>query len=250
MISRYFPKGLVAFVAKTGFITKATWKDYFFPGGSVRWKNSLWISLADRGYFVRHTNRHLSEVYILNRMNREVIEFLQGRGVRAPFVSQIDHDEVLVRGILPAIRSGLIVNWTTEAELKSFEQGTFRIESQGQAIKYPDAILGIGKSERPKKIALEIEITQKHRRRYMQIMSAYSSMKGIDGIVFVVGTDAIRNVIASTLKEVYFPLEKMFVGFIELKDWQADPLKSSVQLRGSVIQFQDLDKYPSVKRAS
>lgn len=175
MISRYFPKELVSFVAKTGYITKATWEDFFFPGGSVRWKNLLWKSLADRGYLAAHRNQQLHDLYILNRMNREVIEFLQGRCVRAPFANQIDHDEILVRGVLQAIKNDLISDWMTEAELKRLGQGTFRIESQGQIIKYPDAIATIEKSGDSLRLAIEIEITQKQRSRYVQIMSAYGT---------------------------------------------------------------------------
>ena len=221
MAGRYFPTDLVAFVAKTGFITKETWAEFFFTGGSVRWKNRLWESLRDRRYFAPYRNLRVRDIYLLNRMNREVSDFLQGRAVRAPFVSQIEHDEVLARGLLRAMKRGLVAAWTTEAELKSFSRDTFRVESQGQVVKYPDAILVMNGPSTGRKMALEVELTQKTKQRYVQILGAYAAMRGIDGVLFVTDSMAIRRVIDDTAKQVYFPFETVSLGFTGVKDWQS-----------------------------
>jgi hypothetical protein len=219
MPGRYFPSDLVSFVAKTGFITKETWGEYFFQGGSVRWRNFSWTSLKQRGYFLPHRSQLIKDIYLLDRMNREVAGFVKGRAVRAPILSQIDHDEVLVRGLLRAVRNGLVSGWTAEAELKSFARDSFRIESQGQTVKYPDAILDMSGPGAATKIALEIELTQKCRQRYIQILGAYASMSRIAGVLFVTDSMAIRQMIKDVARQVYFPFEKVMLEFLSVKDW-------------------------------
>lgn len=248
MVSRYFPKDLVLYVSKTGFISKDTWKEFFFPGGSIRWKNAFWVSLVERGYFLRHPNRRLQDVYLLNRANREVIEFMQGRCVRPPFLSQMNHDEILYRGILSLAKSGFIANWTTEAELKSFEQNSFKIESQGRGIKYSDAIFTFRGDTKDLRVALEMEITQKDRKRYIQITSAYSSMTSLDCVIFIVGTKAIREVIEACLKEVYFPVDSITVGFIEVSEWQTSACDSIVRSTSLVSPMRNLSQNLTSKR--
>lgn len=250
MVSRYFPKDLVMYVSKTGFISKDTWKEFFFPGGSIRWKNAFWVSLVERGYFLRHPNRRLQDIYLLNRSNREVIEFMQGRCVRPPFLSQMNHDEILFRGILSLSKSGLVANWITEPELKSFEQNSFKIESQGQGIKYPDAILKFRGDTKDLKVALEMEITQKERKRYIQITSAYSSMRSLDCVIFIVGTKAIREVIERCLKDVYFPADRITVGFIEVSDWQRSACDSIVRSSSLVSPLRNLCQNLNSKRVA
>ena len=246
MVSRYFPSELVLYVAKTGFISKSTWKDFFFPGGTTRWKNAFWASLLDRGYFLRHPNPRLHDIYLLNRSSREVVEYMSGRCVRPPFISQINHDELLFRGILQLSKAGTIESWITESELKSFEQSTYKIESQGKGIKYPDSILVLKSESAKARLALEMEITQKDRRRYIQIMSAYSSMRGIESVIFIVGSKSIREVIESCLKEIYFPKDKIFVGFIDLKDWQNSASNSFANLIVSASPLSSFDQNSAI----
>ena len=114
-----FPKALLSYVAKTGFITQETWEEFFFAGGKWRWKYQAWADLATRGYLVAYPYRRQGNVYVLNRRNRDVASVIGDRAARPPVASQLDHDEVLNRGLLEAERKGVLVHWTPEPELKA-----------------------------------------------------------------------------------------------------------------------------------
>ena len=176
---------MIQLVAKTGFITKETWAEYFFQGGKIRWRNHQWRSLRESGHFVSYRNTRIENVYVLNRMNREVAAMIQGQAVGPPFVAQLDHDEILLRGLLRVKRSGLVADFTTEAELKLSSPGSRQFESSRQAIKYPDALLVLSDQLDATQVAVEVELTQKGRKRYVQILEAYASRRDVHQVLYV-----------------------------------------------------------------
>ncbi|MGE3974762.1 MAG: hypothetical protein AB7F59_09585 [Bdellovibrionales bacterium] len=217
---KHFPEKAVSITAKTGFLTKEFWEEFIFQGGSKRWKNVSWKALQDRGYFMPYPNSRVKNVLVLNRYNKNVISAVQSVAAKAPSISQFTHDEVLLRGIMTAERAGSLTKWMTEAELKMHGKTTFLIQSQGDYIKYPDAVVACKDTSKEYLAAIELEMTLKSRKRYVQILSAYAAMKHIRSIIFICKDLAIERAIKEMMDHVYFPTKQISVTFVTLNQWR------------------------------
>ena len=238
MFNQTFPKELIEFVAKTGFITKETWVKYFFAGRKPRWTHQAWADLARRGYLMPHPYPRIENIYVLNRLNRLVRDFVHGQAARPPAVPQIDHDEILNHGLLRAERSELISQWISEPELKAMGGREHQIKRAGRITKYPDAIVYLPRTigDMPiagdKPIAIELELTLKSRRRYRQIMAAYGCMNHIRAVLFVTKAPVIERAIKENVIKTYFPTDQIKLGFMRLADWQGNLSEAAIEIDG------------------
>ncbi len=122
-------------------------------------------------------------------------------------------------------RMGLIEQWQTEPQLKMLRPSDFRIETYGQKLKYPDAILYFKNANRFQVIAIEYERNQKSRKRYNQMLSAYATLKRVDAILWIVNNLATQNIIIEQAKQVYFPFQERPFAFVSEKTWKNNPEK-------------------------
>jgi hypothetical protein len=220
----------IRYTAKTGFITKKMWIDHFFEGGSSVWLHKSWSLLMDRKHFQKYPYGLIPNVLVLNRKNKNVIATVCGLAARPPFPTQIEHDNDLNEVLLRLSRCGTISEWTTEAELKAAGGQTFQIGSQGNLIKYPDALVRVSGQGRSQLWAIEMELTIKTRKRYVQIMSAYATMKNLDGILYVHSAPTIVDAVEDGMQGAFFPSDRLKVGFVSVDDW----LKSDSELKFEV----------------
>lgn len=227
MKTRHIPSATIQFVAKAGFITKELWDDYFFKGGTDRWRHKGWQNLVKRKYLISIPFCRLRNTYTLNRANCHVNR-IASNSVRPPPLAQIDHDECLMRGLLELERAKVISSWTTEAELKSQCPGGFKIASGGQLIKYPDAIVEPLGDRSNQLWALELELTMKNRARYVQILSAYAGMENLTGVIFIYRTLAIKHALLETVEKIYFPTNRIKIFFVNESEWRAKTMAATV----------------------
>jgi hypothetical protein len=247
--SRYFPEEVVRFIAKTGFISKDLWGEFFFVGGQPRWRRQVWADLLNRKYLVPHPFGRISNVYVLNRHNKEIIDFVCGKAAKSPPAAQLDHDEILSRGLLRLERARGLVQWMSEAELKSTSgEVVHRIETQGQLIKFPDALVYTGRTAKALPIAIELEKTLKSRSRYEQIVAAYASMGGLRAILYICDSAVTERAIGQALERAYFP-EALPVGFAGMDAWRADPLTMDIRVGRNRMQWADFSALPLESRS-
>ena len=225
------PISAINFCAKGGFLTKEIWSEFFFTGNSLRMQNWHWQSLIKKKYFIKHSNARLNNVYVLNRKNKSLMSLLNGNIARTPHEGQISHDEILLRGLLIIEKHKLMDDWTTEMLLKTFERDTYKTMSRGKNNKFPDAIIHLNRSTEPYKVAIELELTSKDKKRYIQILNAYSAMKDISMILFITSSAAIQGLIRRTAEMIYFPEKKISIGFMNLKEWKNNPVLAEVKMR-------------------
>lgn len=228
------PKEVLQYVWKTGFISKETWRTYFFKGVSERSMLQDWKNMIDRGYLQPHSNNHLMNILVLNKKNKFVMQMIEGHPVYAPNVSQLEHDEILLDGILKLNKEKMIDQWQTEAELKMLRHSDFRVETQCQKIKYPDTILSFSNGSRFQIVAVEYERTQKCRKRYAKILSSYATLKRIDAVIWIVNTMAIQNMIFEEARLVYYPFIERPIGFVSEEIWRKNPEKL-IKLANEII---------------
>ncbi len=229
MARHEFPARALQIAAKAGFITKELWRDHVFgevpksESGKRRY-HWAWKSLMQRGYLRPHPNRHLSNVLILGHKKLGIIREQFGAASRSPYESQFHHDELLLHGVLQAEQAGLLRHWTLESELKSNERDEFKLTSQGKGLKYPDAILYL----LSRKMAVEMELTLKNRKRYKQIIGAYEFLKDLPVILFVTATPAIERAIRETIKDNPAAFASARFGFMSLDEWRKSPVDGEI----------------------
>jgi len=238
MAKHEFPRKALDIASKAGFITKELWKDYIYgrvgnTKAEKRRYHWAWNNLLERGYLIQHPNKHLSNVLVFNKNNRDAQRYIGGIASRSPYESNIRHDEMLLRGLLKIESAELLRHWTLESELKSNERDEFRLTSQGRSIKYPDAILYPKPSNNDRKVAIELELTLKNRTRYKQIIGAYGFLSELPAVIFVYATPAIEKAIKETVNGDHLAASSGRFGFMSLAEWQRNPIDGEIDLMNS-----------------
>ncbi|MDO9183580.1 MAG: hypothetical protein Q7U04_14295 [Bacteriovorax sp.] len=234
MAKHYVPNDVLQYVGKTGFITFELWQKYFLKAKCRRSKFHNWKELIRRKYLVAHNNDKIKDTLVLNRSDRNVLQLFETRPAYMPNPNQLKHDEILLNGIMYLDRALHICQWQTEAELKMLRLNDYKVETQGQLIKYPDAIIHLKNANRFDVIAVEYERTQKSRKRYGQILNAYAGMKRIDAVIWIVKTPAIKNIIIEQVKQVYYPQRERPIAFLMEETWKLNP-KKLVELSNEIL---------------
>lgn len=234
MAKHYAPYDVLQFVGKTGFITFELWQKYFLTAKCRRSKFHKWKELVRRKYLIEHENSMIKDTLVLNKTNSIVRQFFETKPAYVPSLNQLLHDDILFDGIMNLERAHKISQWQTESELKMLRLNDFRLETQSQLIKYPDAIIHLENGNRFDLIAVEYERTQKSRKRYGQILSAYASMKRIDAVIWIVKTPAIQNAIIDQAKQVYYPQGERPIAFLMEETWKSNPEKF-VELSNEIL---------------
>jgi hypothetical protein len=215
--------------AKSGFLTKELFQEYMFEGKTQRGVNWSWAKLKDSREFKIHPNPRIHGVLVLNRHSKIVQSRTLGCAATTPHEAVLRHDEILLRGVLGIEKRRYLQSWVLEPELKMNGLEAFEISSQGNRIKFPDALLSFNNGALNNIAALELELTQKDGKRYDQILSAYSSMKGVGLILFIAGSSAIEKAIERHARESFYPIHGQKLAFMSLDEWQRNPLVASMR---------------------
>lgn len=124
---------------------------------------------------------------------------LSRRGYKTPF----EHDQRLidVRKVLE--QSSLILGFKMDHELRSeFSDGKVRAANWQNAQLVPDAVFTHRTPSGSMKIALELELTQKSKRRYGRIFKAHLLSRKWNLTLYLVKNEALRKSLMGTLEEI------------------------------------------------
>ena len=247
LMKRYEPELEIKFAAKSGFLSKDLWND-FFASGSVSWKNKLWASFVKEKIFFPHYAKVASHVLVPNKRHSLVQKVVGDGLVSAPFVSQLDHDERLARMVLTLLKDGIATNYRLEPELKRLSAGVQRHYESQQKDKLPDALILLP-DEKKTRIAIELELTKKDPKRYRKIMNTYASFRRADKVIFVVRNDRISQTIRQAMRDTYYPHWTKPVGFGRLEDWTQNPGTARIVFDDKVTRLLEMAKLPTEKTA-
>lgn len=228
------PIEAINLTARSGFITKALFKEFILENRPKSSVNRCWSELIKSGFFKRHSDQRMADVYFLNKQKKELQDLLNYQPVSPPYTGVIRHDEIALRGILLLEDRGLLETWVVESEFKKNRLGTIQLEANQQNSKYPDAILNFKELNSPIRVAIEIELTQKEKRRYERILNAYSFAQNLDLVVFVCATKQIENAISAAATKYFFPSAGADIGFMSKLDWLADPITAELRRQHKV----------------
>lgn len=170
----------VKFAGKAGYLSRGIWEE-FFAHGKVNWRNRQWRMMREKGLFKQYQSGVAPTFYILNPKSYAVRRILGDRIGRPPPVSNLGHDEFLVRGLMKLQRSGDIRHFTLERELKKdFHPGMSSND------KFPDALI---RTRAGQLFAIELELGRKSIKRYRDILLRYCFQEDLDGVIYVCGLD-------------------------------------------------------------
>lgn len=227
------PIEAINLAARTGFITKALFKDFILGNRPKSSVNRRWSDLINSGFFNRHNDERMADVYLLNKRKKELQELLTQEPVAAPYTGIIRHDEIALRGILLIEDRGFLESWKVESEFKKTKQGAVQLESNSHNPKFPDAILNFKAPFKPVRVAIEIELTQKEKRRYERILNAYSFAQNLDLILFVCANKQIENVIVDAAAKFFYPSAGAEIGIMSKADWLTDPVLGDIRCQNT-----------------
>ncbi len=226
------PEREIRFAAKTGFLSKRLWEE-FFAEGTPSWNRRLWKHFVGRGLFRPHPSALARDVMVLNRRNPVVMSMVGDEISTAPFVSQLEHDETVARILLDLVRAGLVRSFVTEMEQKRVPNGERRFAESTARVKYPDAIVTIGGPSERLRIALELELSRKDPKRYRQCLDTYAARKDIDRVIFIARAGIIFDSLKRAMRDTYYPDWERPIGFGQLDEWKKNPAVAAIHFSES-----------------
>ncbi len=134
---KIIPIEAINLASRTGFITKALFKEFILGNRPKSSVNRRWRDLVNSGFFNRHSDDRMADVYLLNKRKKELQELLDQQPVPPPYTGIIRHDEIALRGILLIEDRGFLETWKVESEFKKTRQGAIQLESNSQNPKFP-----------------------------------------------------------------------------------------------------------------
>jgi hypothetical protein len=226
---RHVPIAEVTFAAKTGFLSRSLWLD-FFAKGRRSWRYFLWRAFLDRGDFLLHPASRAGDVIVPNRKSPLVRRLVGDAVALPPYISQLDHDEICAHIALTSEKSGLIHSFLTESEQKRLFFSSHRSYQEAKAVKFPDLFLELKSESAVRKVAVEVELSRKSPRRYCDIFRALRERPSHDLIVFLSRSEAIFDALARAMRDVNFPTWEQPVGFGRVDDWLKNPASAAINV--------------------
>jgi len=229
------PKDAINLAARAGFLSKSLFKEFLMKNRPTSSLNRSWRKLIDSGYFITHSDPRMGDIYLLNKRKRETSALSSHTIVSPPYSSLIRHDEIALRGILLIEDHGFLDTWKVESEFKKLKEGAVRLEGNENRAKYPDAILNFKSQIKPIRVAVEIELSLKDKRRYQRILNAYSFAEDLDLVLFVCANDRIEKTIAESSSKYFYPSAGSEISFMRQSEWSSDPILADVRIKNSVM---------------
>lgn len=238
----------VEMAAKVGHLSRQSFRA-LLPNKADRTERLRWSELQASGYF--------SEVQVMNDF-----EFLTLSLAGALFARSIGytpapgsgrtmvlHDEAAARFSQWMFDNKLVKAWTPEIQLKKSKTATGLLFTQGRKQKFPDVLFDLEVPGPVVRFALEVELTLKSRRRYRDLLYAYTILRGIDSILFVVRNDAIANAIREMMAEIRFPEATITVLFTTASEVQKDPANALLKGGSRIWTMPTLVQWVADKRS-
>lgn len=234
MRPRNIPMKEILFAAKTGFISKSLWLQFFTQRSRSR-NYRIWKSFEIEGYFKPHDSPILKNVLILAPKS---IRLLRNHGVVAvtsPHINQFSHDENAARIALSLEDNLLIKSYLTEAELKKGSLYFWNQTDQSKGNKYPDLLINFPEGSKYSCVALEVEQSIKSFERYKIAFENYARQNKFDFILFASDHKAIFKRLSRAMEATHFPTWDIPVGYTDLSKFMENPRTAAIYLHNKTI---------------
>lgn len=125
------------------------------------------------------------------------------RGVEGLYRSAKEHDGIMrkLRDIF--LQSPIVSNYLTEAKVKStLAKKHGGQKSREEFYKVPDAIFTLRQSHKALRIAVELEIALKSKKRYLMMMQQLCLSNDFDNVFLIAQSENVLNQLRSHLRDV------------------------------------------------
>lgn len=233
MPAKYRPIREIEFAVAVGFITKEIWREFFSTGG-LRWQQMVWRQFKeDRIFNARPDAPH---IYLPNRKH-PLVSGISDVPAKAPILNQLGHDELVARTFLQLRRAHPRLEILSEAWLKREEPLSNRGARVADYRKHPDLVLVSG----GRRIAIEIELNQKSRRRYQAILKTHRQ-KNFARVIYLVRSPGTKRAIERAANDIAFPIQLMPLGFGSIGELRLNPSETFIRFADSKCLLKDLLK--------
>lgn len=200
---------ILLFLGEHGCVSGTRVKSYFWSSSEKSWAHTRRLrALAEQGLIEKVTgDRSMHLGYGLTKKGRLAVrERYPGSVVsvlRRSYQTQFEHDQKLidVRKILE--QSPLVKKFVAENELRagagSETKGFLNWQNK---LLVPDGIFTFQTPKQSLRVALEIEMTQKSKRRYRRIFRSHLLSKEWNLAIYVVKTKSLQKSLMETLEAV------------------------------------------------
>jgi hypothetical protein len=223
----------IRFTAKTGFLTREIWSEFFARGGRRARQKQLAFLISQK-ILDPHSCRPLHGVYELGPFGKALLLSNNYAFVTAPTSHLLSHDEFVATSVLKLRTLGLVDRWSTEAELKSKNDKQFVLELRNQERKFPDAVLVMKTPNKQFIVAIEYERSGKTIRRYRRLLEEYCYLFQIDLVLIVARDDAIIRRIERARRASGLARILGRLGYAVACDWIKDPARASISINDEV----------------
>lgn len=239
MIPKKVPLKEIHFAAKTGFLSRAIWEEYFSNRSRTR-NIRAWRALVQEKYFAPHNSNRMNDVIVPCERGRKIVEAAGGDVTSPPHINQITHDEIVSRIALGLMGSDSLVSLQTEGELRQKYMGWIKKTREGRLAKLPDLLVELSGPGRSIKVALEVELSRKNPERYRKVMNSYAAQKTAERVVFISDEEHIFDRLAKAMKDTHYPSWEKPMGFSRLKEWTKNPFTADIYFSDEKTTLQDL----------
>jgi hypothetical protein len=232
-------KVAVQLAARFGYISQSGFKE-LVSTKKITMQYQLWKRMKDLKIFVPYNYRYKSEEFLrLTKQGKILASQLGTMPIHAPQITQLPHEELLVRFTLLNERSGQIKDVLTEADIKS--SGKFLRQIGHIKTKLPDLYFKINLPD-PVKIAVEYERTRKSNERYRQLLLSYIFFKEVDAVLYITSSPAIEETIRAVAIKNNYSFESRPLLFAQVSDVLKNPTNFLIKMRNRSITFDEFVK--------
>lgn len=212
----------VEMAAKVGHLSRQSFKT-MYRERCERTERLRWSELKASGCFSESKFLDSFEYVLLTQHGSAFARSIGFQPAQTANRAQVLHDEVASQFSQWMLDEKFIKSWTPEIQLKRARTNEGLLYTQGKRRKFPDVILSLNVPGPSVQFALEIEMTLKTRKRYRDLLYAYSTLNGIDTVLFVTRNAAISNAIREVMTEVRFPESRITILFATADEISSDP---------------------------
>jgi len=227
------------FIVKCGFITKPLLAELFKI--QSRWSLARLSHAIDRSKYFEAIS--VSPEFYAWRLSRSGKYEARSRGLKPSFPPRISsraHDEMALSIAIRLERDGFVADWMPESYFIIQPSNRLMVSQDSRGQKYPDLVLSLSIQNQIRRIAVELELSRKSLSRYEKALTGYKAVRGIDAVIFIVGSKAVRTSIEAAIRRTRFDQNKLPILFAEKNQFQQSPCDTRLERADATGTFQNL----------
>lgn len=227
----------IKFTGRTGLMSKQIWEKRF-SSGCATWKITQFSKLLKKDFLKPYMKIGKDQFYKLGLTGKIYAMQLGIKTVAAPLSNQILHDAWIFESIIALDAKGYILEWISEAMLKS--GCLFNEERWYHQKKIPDVLLKVNIQNDVRLLAFEYERTLKASWRIKETLRTYSGLLQIPLVIFICENEVIRQAYLNTLAKLNDRNLNKKIGFALSNGWHSNSESQPIQMLDRTFQLKDI----------